>query len=82
MTERMLEAKPRRAEAHAPAGSSPSPSRAGSARDRPGTRREIALQLHLSVKTVETHRENIKRKLALDSNLALIRQAMEWRLLK
>ena len=44
--------------------------------------REIALQLHLSVKTVETHRENIKRKLALDSNLALIRQAMEWRLLQ
>lgn len=44
--------------------------------------REIALQLHLSVKTVETHRENIKRKLALESNLALIRQAMEWRLLQ
>jgi DNA-binding NarL/FixJ family response regulator len=44
--------------------------------------RQIALQLHLSVKTVETHRENIKRKLALDSSLALIRQAMEWSLLK
>jgi DNA-binding NarL/FixJ family response regulator len=44
--------------------------------------REIANQLHLSIKTVESHRENIKRKLALPSNLALIRQAMEWRLLQ
>jgi DNA-binding NarL/FixJ family response regulator len=44
--------------------------------------REIANQLHLSIKTVESHRENIKRKLALPSSLALIRQAMEWRLLQ
>jgi DNA-binding NarL/FixJ family response regulator len=43
--------------------------------------REIASRLHLSVKTVETHRENMKRKLGLDSNLALIRHAMGWRLL-
>jgi DNA-binding NarL/FixJ family response regulator len=43
--------------------------------------REIASRLRLSIKTVETHRENIKRKLGLDSTLALIRHAMGWRLL-
>jgi DNA-binding NarL/FixJ family response regulator len=43
--------------------------------------REIAARLHLSGKTVETYRDNIKKKLGLDSNLALIRRAMGWRLL-
>jgi DNA-binding NarL/FixJ family response regulator len=43
--------------------------------------RDIAARLHLSVKTVETYRDNIKKKLGLESNLALIRRAMGWRLL-
>lgn len=43
--------------------------------------RDIAERLHLSVKTVETHREHIKAKLGLESNLELIRHAMGWRLL-
>ena len=40
--------------------------------------RKIADQFHLSVKTVETYRENIKRKLNLETNLELIRHAVEW----
>ena len=40
--------------------------------------REIAAQLHLSVKTVETHRENIKHKLALIDSPALVRVAETW----
>lgn len=39
---------------------------------------EIAEQLHLSVKTIETHRENIKKKLELRSGNELIRLAMHW----
>lgn len=39
---------------------------------------EIAEQLHLSVKTIETHRENIKKKLSLRSGSELIRLAMQW----
>lgn len=42
--------------------------------------REIANRLHLSIKTIETHRENIKKKLSLGSNLELIRQAVHWTL--
>lgn len=41
--------------------------------------REIARALELSVKTVETHKENIKRKLALPSGYALIEAAVRWR---
>ena len=41
---------------------------------------EIAEQLHLSVKTIETHRENIKKKLSLRSGSELIRLAMQWTL--
>lgn len=41
---------------------------------------EIAEQLHLSVKTIETHRENIKKKLNLRSGNELIRLAMQWTL--
>lgn len=40
--------------------------------------RDIATRLHLSVKTVETHRANIKKKLALADNNELVRHAMRW----
>jgi DNA-binding NarL/FixJ family response regulator len=39
---------------------------------------QIATQLHLSVKTVETHREKIKRKLNLASGSELARYAVQW----
>lgn len=38
----------------------------------------IAEQLHLSIKTIETHRENIKRKLNLRSGSELTRLALHW----
>jgi DNA-binding NarL/FixJ family response regulator len=40
--------------------------------------REIAAKLHLSVKTIDAHRENIKRKLQIDSATELLKQAIEW----
>jgi DNA-binding CsgD family transcriptional regulator len=40
--------------------------------------RDIAEKLHLSIKTVETHRENIKRKLKLSSASELLRYATNW----
>jgi len=40
--------------------------------------REIAQELKLSFKTVETHRENIKRKLGLRGAAALIHFATQW----
>lgn len=40
--------------------------------------RQIAGQLHLSVKTVESHRENIKRKLRLDNATELLQHAIQW----
>ena len=40
--------------------------------------REIAEALHLSVKTVESHRLHVKEKLKLDTSSALIRFAAEW----
>ena len=39
---------------------------------------EISTRLHLSVKTVATHRENIKRKLKLRGFTELIRYAVRW----
>ena len=39
---------------------------------------EIAAQLNLSVKTVETHREKIKRKLGVTSAGELMRHAVQW----
>lgn len=41
---------------------------------------QVAAQLHLSVKTVETHREKIKRKLGLASGSELARYAAQWAL--
>jgi DNA-binding NarL/FixJ family response regulator len=40
----------------------------------------IAGQLHVSVKTIETHRDKIKRKLNLDSGSELVRYAVQWTL--
>jgi DNA-binding NarL/FixJ family response regulator len=42
------------------------------------TTRQIANELHLSVKTVETHRENIKGKLSLPNSAELSREAVQW----
>jgi len=39
---------------------------------------EIASRLHVSVKTVETHRSNIKAKLQVEDATALIRLAVSW----
>jgi DNA-binding NarL/FixJ family response regulator len=38
--------------------------------------REIAATMHISVKTVEAHRENLKRKLELNSTTELLRYAV------
>jgi len=40
--------------------------------------REIAAELHLSVKTVEVHRANIKEKLNLQTATELVRYAVRW----
>lgn len=40
--------------------------------------REIAERLHLSVKTIDVHRANIKGKLKLASASELIRYAVRW----
>jgi DNA-binding NarL/FixJ family response regulator len=40
--------------------------------------REIAEQLHLSVKTIDAHRENIKRKLGLADAAELLKYAIRW----
>ena len=40
--------------------------------------REIAEKLHLSIKTVDAHRANIKAKLKLNSATELIRYAVRW----
>ncbi|MEZ5452929.1 MAG: response regulator transcription factor [Thiothrix sp.] len=39
---------------------------------------EIASRLHLSVKTIETHRDKLKKKLGIDSASELNRFAMQW----
>ena len=42
--------------------------------------RQIAEELHLSVKTVESYQAHIKEKLALQSSRDLVQRAIEWRL--
>ncbi len=42
------------------------------------TTRHIAAELHLSIKTVETHRENIKSKLNIVNAAELGREAVQW----
>ena len=43
--------------------------------------KQIAQALNLSVRTVETHRLNIKRKLGIDGQAELIKYAVENRVL-
>ncbi len=42
------------------------------------TTREIAKNLNLSIKTVESHREHIKNKLNLSNATELLRRALQW----
>lgn len=42
--------------------------------------REVADHLNLSVKTVDSHRENIKKKLGLKKNIELLQAAFQWNL--
>ena len=42
--------------------------------------REIAADLHLSVKTVETYQAHIKEKLRLKSGRELIQHAIQWKI--
>ena len=42
------------------------------------TTSKIAEHLRLSIKTIETHRENIKKKLNLANTTELARTAMQW----
>ena len=43
------------------------------------TTRQIAEKLHLSVKTVETHRAHIKEKLNLTNSTELVQHAIHWK---
>ncbi len=42
------------------------------------TSREMAHAMHVSIKTVEAHREHIKAKLGLESGSGLLRLAIQW----
>ena len=41
--------------------------------------RQIAEELHLSIKTVESHRSHIKEKLNLKNATELVQHAIQWR---
>lgn len=41
--------------------------------------RQIAEQLHISIKTVESHRQHIREKLNLENGTELVRYAIHWR---
>lgn len=40
--------------------------------------RQIAEKLHRSIKTIEAHREHIKKKLKIDNTTELVRHAIHW----
>ena len=40
--------------------------------------RDIAKRLHLSARTVEAHRDHIRKKLNLESANDLLRYAVQW----
>ncbi len=40
--------------------------------------RQIAEALHLSIKTIESHREHLKQKLSLESGAELAQHATQW----
>lgn len=42
------------------------------------TTRQVARKLHLSIKTVESHREHIKEKLKLSNATELLKNAIQW----
>jgi DNA-binding NarL/FixJ family response regulator len=42
--------------------------------------RQIAEELHLSVKTVETYQSHLKEKLALKNSRELVQYAIQWNL--
>jgi two-component system nitrate/nitrite response regulator NarL len=44
--------------------------------------KEIALTLEISVRTVETHRQNIKNKLDIHSSAGLVKYAIEHKLIR
>ena len=46
------------------------------------TNNEIAQQLHLSVRTVETHRAHIQQKLGLSTRAELVRYALDNELIE
>jgi two-component system response regulator NreC len=46
------------------------------------TNNEIAKELYLSIRTVETHRAHIQQKLRLSSRSELVRYALEHGLVK
>jgi DNA-binding NarL/FixJ family response regulator len=44
--------------------------------------KEIADRLHLSSKTIDTHRDHIKKKMGISDNSRLVHRAVEWTLLQ
>ena len=40
--------------------------------------RQIAAALHLSIKTIETHREHLKQKLQVETATELAHRATQW----